>query len=172
MVGRFWHRLPPGVRVKLMVGCVPLWTLLFATLMSACDSGAGKPQAGKKNSGHGEALARSFSKPVIRLALSDGSGHNLLGIKDCHVYKARAANGAIAEWKLLFQPAFYPLPTACIKERLEMDGGFLHIEIGTQAIGAGGCCTTYAAYRTVDGEAWEVRPATSVTSWQSLDMRK
>lgn len=155
-----------------MVRCVPVWMSVFAIVLGACDTGGGKPQPGKENPSHGKTLERSFSKPVIRLALSSGSGHNLLGIKDCHVYKATEANGSSAEWQLLFKPAFYPLPTACIKERLEMEGEFLHIEIGTQAIGAGGCCTTYAAYRTLDGETWEVRPATSVMTWQPLDVRR
>ena len=70
---------------------------------------------------------------------------------------------------LLFKPAPYLLPKTCIRERLETDGDYLHIEIGTQAIGAGGCCTTYAAYRTRDGVTWEIRPATSIKTWKPLE---
>ncbi|MGB7181769.1 MAG: hypothetical protein WBD51_07515, partial [Burkholderiaceae bacterium] len=33
----------------------------------------------------------------------------------------------------------------------------------------GGCCTTYAAYRTRDGVTWEIRPATSIKTWQPLE---
>lgn len=50
---------------------------------------------------------------------------------------------------------------------LPVNGGkFIQIEIGTQALGAGGYCTSYAAYRSHDGENWQTRPATSTTNCQ------
>jgi len=88
------------------------------------------------------------------------------GIKDCHVFRAYHDK---ENWEFLFKPEAYPLPQACVRERLEFDGQYIQIEIGTQALGAGGCCTSYAAYRSQDGQKWEIRPASSISQWQPLD---
>ncbi|MEZ5986142.1 MAG: hypothetical protein R3B94_09340 [Hyphomonas sp.] len=107
-------------------------------------------------------IAPDFSHPVVELPLEGGKAM-LFGIKDCEVFRARPDSDS---WDLMFKPAAYPLPQTCVRERLEFDGDFIQIEIGTQALGAGGCCTSYAAYRSRDGEIWQTRPATSITDWQ------
>ncbi|MEM5516441.1 hypothetical protein WNY37_05735 [Henriciella sp. AS95] len=109
-----------------------------------------------------------FTTPTVALPLATGEPV-LFGIKSCKVYKSSSSGGAPENWTLLFEPAPYPLPQQCVRERLEFDGEYIQIEIGTQALGAGGCCTSYAAYRSRDGENWEVRPATSITEWQVLE---
>lgn len=109
----------------------------------------------------------TFTTPVVELPLANG-GAALFGIKACKVYRSDSSETSAGNWTLLFEPAPYPMPQQCVRERLEFDGEYIQIEIGTQALGAGGCCTTYAAYRSRDGENWEVRPATSITEWQSV----
>lgn len=91
------------------------------------------------------------------------------GIDNCKVYKLKGGAATNPKWELLFKPAPYALPQQCVRERLDFDGEYIQIEIGTQALGAGGCCTTYAAYRSRDGENWEIRPATTITKWQVLE---
>ncbi|WP_116364677.1 hypothetical protein [Parahaliea mediterranea] len=112
--------------------------------------------------------APEFTTPVAELRLADGRV-TLFGIKACKVYQSVMSGQARQGWELLFKPAPYPLPQQCVRERLEFDGEYIQVEIGTQAMGAGGCCTHYAAYRSRDGEHWEVRPATSITQWQPLE---
>lgn len=106
--------------------------------------------------------APDFSHPVVELPLTGGKFMRF-GIRDCEVFRATPGRDS---WDLMFRPDAYPLPQGCVRERLEFDGEFIQIEIGTQAFGAGGCCTSYAAYRSRDGENWETRPATSTTDWQ------
>lgn len=142
--------------------------LTFTTVLGACDSAGPEPKSEEHGRDKGQHARIAFTKPVIRLPLPDGSGYHLFGIKDCRVYRALQTNDGGGDWTLLFEPEFYLLPTACVRERLEVEGEFLQIEIGTQAIGAGGCCTTYAAYRTKHGSSWEIRPATSIQTWQPL----
>ncbi|GEM_PF-426363 len=109
----------------------------------------------------------TFTTPVVELPLANGRAA-LFGIKACKVYRSDPIEASAGNWTLLFEPEPYPMPQQCVRERLEFDGEYIQIEIGTQALGAGGCCTTYAAYRSQDGENWEVRPATSITEWQSV----
>ena len=85
------------------------------------------------------------------------------GIRDCHVFRATPGRDSC---DLMITPDAYPLPQACVRERLEFNGEFIQIEIGTQAMGAGGCCTSFVGYRSRDGERWETRPATSIKDWQ------
>ncbi|MBN7796960.1 hypothetical protein [Parahaliea mediterranea] len=113
-------------------------------------------------------MAPVFTTPIAELKL----GHDetvLFGIKACKVYRSMQIGSTPGNWELLFKPAPYPLPQHCVRERLEFDGEYIQIEIGTQAMGAGGCCTNYAAYRSRDGENWEIRPATSIREWRALD---
>lgn len=109
-----------------------------------------------------------FTVPVVSLKVSGGLAIQF-GIRNCKVYTATQTKGPQLEWQLLFKPAPYVLPQQCVRESLAFDGQYIQIEIGTQAIGAGGCCTTYAAYRSRNGEDWEIRPATSIKKWQSLE---
>ena len=152
---RFAHKLPLAL------------ALTFISVLGACDSDGRKPKSDREDQPQNARIA--FTKPVVERPLPDGSGHYMFGIKDCHVYQASRTQAGRSDWTLLFEPEFYLLPKACVRERLEMEGETLQIEIGTQAIGAGGCCTTYAAYRTRDGVSWEIRPSTSIQTWQPLE---
>ncbi|MEP3890422.1 MAG: hypothetical protein ABJN69_08130 [Hellea sp.] len=144
--------------------------ILFTVFLAACADGVSVSKSKSETLAEASPLQDSFTTPVFKLTTNNNSRVTLFGIKNCHVYKAAQTEGRRGDWELLFKPAPYALPKMCIVERLEMEGDYLHIEIGTQAMGAGGCCTTYAAYRTLDGETWDIRPATSITTWQRLDI--
>mgnify|MGYP003625568915 CR=1 FL=1 len=145
---------------------IPFITLIgVMAAVTACSEPASPTNQETDSSPSAEPV---FTTPTVELPLATGEPV-LFGIKSCKVYKSAPSAGAPETWTLLFEPAPYPLPQQCIRERLEFDGEFIQIEIGTQALGAGGCCTTYAAYRSRDGENWEVRPATSITEWQVLE---
>lgn len=106
--------------------------------------------------------APDFSCPVVELPLKDGKFMRFV-IRDCDVFRATPGRDSC---DLMIRPDAHPLPQACVRERLEFNGEFIQIELGTQAMGAGGCCTSFAGYRSRDGERWETRPATSITDWQ------
>ena len=110
----------------------------------------------------------AFTTPVVELTLPHDKTI-LFGIKACKVYRLVRLGNTPKTWELLFKPAPYFLPQRCVREHLEFDGEYVQIEIGTQAMGAGGCCTNYAAYRSRNGENWEIRRATSIKEWQMLD---
>jgi len=114
------------------------------------------------------AITPVFTTPVVSLNVS-GDKVLQFGIRSCKVFKAVKTKSSMSDWELLFEPAPYVLPQQCVRERLAFDGEYIQIEIGTQAIGAGGCCTNYAAYRSRNGEHWEIRPATSIKEWQKLE---
>ena len=120
---------------------------------------------------HSVNVTPNFTTPPVKLPLAHGKAMSF-GIKDCKVYRLTDAEGAAPRWSLLFKPAPYFLPQQCVREQLAFDGKYIQIEIGTQALGAGGCCTTYAAYRSQDGENWQVRRATSTEKWQVLGTPK
>ena len=120
---------------------------------------------------HSVNVTPNFTTPPVKLPLAHGKAVSF-GIKDCKVYRLTDAEGAAPRWSLLFKPVPYFLPQQCVREQLAFDGKYIQIEIGTQALGAGGCCTTYAAYRSQDGENWQVRRATSTEKWQVLDTPK
>jgi len=113
-------------------------------------------------------VAPVFTTPIVSLNLS-GDKVLQFGIRNCKVFKAAKTKRSMSDWALLFEPAPYLLPQQCVRERLAFDGEYIQIEIGTQAFGAGGCCTNYAAYRSRNGEHWEIRPATSIKQWQKLE---
>ena len=151
-----------------------MFLLFVATLLNGCDGNGGSRMSGGGEQVNDGRLQVTFAKPTVTMPRAGADGFYHFGIRDCQVYRAwqgTDAGAALSRWELLFEPAPYLLPTMCIVERLEMDGRYLTIEIGTQAIGAGGCCTTYAAYRTLDGESWETRPATSVRTWKPLGVK-
>lgn len=161
-----------AARVSFVKRFLPVVLLILCTVLIACDGDGATTRTGQQQTGKATSLQDGFTKPVVRIPLAGGNRHHLFGIKDCHIYKALQTGNVTGEWSLLFKPEPYLLPKACVRERLEMQGQYLQIEIGTQAIGAGGCCTTYAAYRTLDGETWEIRPATSIKTWQPLEQPK
>ena len=140
--------------------------LLVWSLLSACTE---EEKLDKDERTKATNPQMSLTKPAVALKSPDSGATHVFGMKNCHVYKGVQTQNEPEDWELLFKPAFYPLPKRCIVERLEMEGEYLQIEIGTQALGAGGCCTTYAAYRTQNGETWETRPATSIKEWQPLN---
>ena len=142
--------------------------LLLGTLGGCADETRGADTQSETVSKN-QRLENSFTTPIVKLPSEDG--FMLFGIKACHVYEAAQAQDAISDWELLFKPAFYPVPKQCVRERLEKEGAYLLIEIGTQGMGAGGCCTTYAAYRTKDGRNWEIRAETSRSEWQPLEKK-
>nr|WP_321440585.1 hypothetical protein [uncultured Hyphomonas sp.] len=150
----------PWKTIKVLITSIGM-----AAAVTACSEPASPTNQTPDSSPSAEPV---FTTPTVELPLATGEPV-LFGIKSCKVYRSAPSAGAPEIWTLLFEPAPYPLPQQCVRERLEFDGKYIQIEIGTQALGAGGCCTTYAAYRSSDGENWEVRPATSITEWQVLE---
>lgn len=144
--------------------------LFLSLLLTACAEKSPQTEHSEEKLAVAAQLQNTFTKPILKLTLPKDNSSHVFGIKNCHVYKAAQTQNVVSDWQLLFKPAPYALPKTCVRERLEMEGEYLHIEIGTQAMGAGGCCTTYAAYRTLDGETWEIRPATSIKTWQRLEI--
>ena len=120
---------------------------------------------------HSANVTPNFTTPPVKLPLAHGKAVSL-GIKACKVYRLIDAEDAAPHWTLLFKPTPYFLPQQCVREQLAFDGKYIQIEIGTQALGAGGCCTTYAAYRSQDGENWQIRRSTSTGKWQTLGTPK
>ena len=148
---------------------VILVTLISMTIaLHACTDGGSPPDESQAPEPKKTPV---FTTPIVEMKSANGK-HMLFGIEACKVYRLMRAEDAPVTWELLFKPAPYVLPQQCVRERLEFDGAYIQIEIGTQAIGAGGCCTNYAAYRSRDGERWEIRPATSIAEWQALDTTK
>lgn len=120
---------------------------------------------------HSANVTPNFTTPPVKLPLAHGKAVSF-GIKACKVYRLPDAEGVPPGWTLLFKPTPYFLPQQCVREQLAFDGKYIQIEIGTQALGAGGCCTTYAAYRSQDGENWQIRRSTSTEKWQTLGTPK
>ncbi|GAB3284478.1 hypothetical protein [Parahaliea aestuarii] len=145
----------------------PLMLVGLAIALSGCTEAGLSHDPGTKIDSN---IAPVFTTPISELKLAQGETA-IFGIKACKVYRSVQRGNSAENWELLFEPAPYPLPQQCVRERLEFDGEYIQIEIGTQAMGAGGCCTNYAAYRSRDGENWEIRPATSITEWQALDRK-
>lgn len=146
-----------------MFRSVIIFALLVFVLLSACS---------EREPTHIDADTVSempnFTSDIVTLPVRDDVVIRY-GIKNCDVYQEKTTTD---EWELLFKPAPYPLPQQCVRERLDFDGEYIQIEIGTQALGAGGCCTNYAAYRSRDGIDWEIRPATSITEWSPLENKE
>lgn len=81
-----------------------------------------------------------FSHPVVDLPLKDGKFMRFR-IRDCDVFPAVPGRDSCDP---MIRPDAHPLPQACVREPLEFNGEFIQIEIGPQAMGAGGCCTSFA----------------------------
>lgn len=149
---------------KFLVGI-----LLGLPLVTPPCLGLSLPPAGEpvRSTTQSTTMPPSFTTQPVELPLAQGKAISF-AIKACKVYTLTETRGTPTAWTLLFQPRPYLLPQQCVREHLEFDGKYIHVEIGTQALGAGGCCTTYAAYRSQDGKNWEVRRSTSAKKWQVL----
>lgn len=153
-----------GWRYRSLQACSTFALVGLTVAIHACTGSASPRDAEQKPSVD---MTPTFTTPIVELKLAREEPI-LFGIKACKVYRLMRPGKTPQDWELLFKPAPYLLPQRCVRERLEFDGEYIQIEIGTQAMGAGGCCTTYAAYRSRDGENWEIRPATSIKEWQAL----
>ncbi|MGB7183568.1 MAG: hypothetical protein WBD51_16635, partial [Burkholderiaceae bacterium] len=105
---------------------LPIIVFLFSTLLTACDRDARTADKEERRGSKVTSLQDEFTKPIAKIPLAGSNEYKLFGIKDCHVYKALQASNATGDWKLLFKPAPYLLPKTCVRERLEMEGGYLH----------------------------------------------
>lgn len=52
---------------------------------------------------------------------------------------------------------FYPMISACQRQEASVRDGHVVVELGRQALGAGGCCATEGLWRSRDGMTWERR---------------
>lgn len=52
---------------------------------------------------------------------------------------------------------FYPMFSMCSRQTAEVAEGYVRVELGRTAFGAGGCCATGGVWRSRDGRAWERR---------------
>lgn len=145
-------------RLMIPLGLLSAWGL------SACTG----PDLGKQ----APAATATSSSPAFEHTLELRTADQTMvrfGLHHCKVYRLEPAQSD-AGWILLFELPPYPLPQRCVRQSLRLEEGSVQIEIGKQALGAGGCCSSFAAYRSQDGQHWETRAATSSTTWRKLGL--
>jgi hypothetical protein len=54
---------------------------------------------------------------------------------------------------------FYPMFSVCQRQEASVSEGYILVQLGRQALGAGGCCATEGTWRSRDGKTWERRQA-------------
>lgn len=52
---------------------------------------------------------------------------------------------------------FYPMFSVCQRQEASLNDGYILVQLGRQALGAGGCCATGGVWRSRDGTTWERR---------------
>lgn len=52
---------------------------------------------------------------------------------------------------------FYPMFSVCQRQEASLSDGYILVQLGRQALGAGGCCATGGTWRSRDGRHWERR---------------
>lgn len=76
-----------------------------------------------------------------------------LALEDCTVFFV-APDGRREE---VLSTDFYPMLSACKVQEVSANADFIHVELGRQALGAGGCCATGGTWRSRDVRVWERR---------------
>lgn len=144
---------PPGIRSDLG-GRNVFWRSLEAGLAACLLAGC---------QGEEPASPPSTVDSAIRFQAVIAGSPIHLALDDCQVFRI-AADG-LRDKVLTTDP--YPMLSACKVQKVSADGDFITVELGRQALGAGGCCATEGLWRSRDGIAWErrhngrwVKPAT------------
>lgn len=76
-----------------------------------------------------------------------------LALLDCEVFLV----GQDAPRERVLTTDFYPMPSVCMRQEISADADFVTVELGRQALGAGGCCATGGRWRSRDGVHWQRR---------------
>lgn len=71
-----------------------------------------------------------------------------LALEDCEVFFV-APDGSREQ---VLDTDFYPVFSVCQRQDVTADADFIRVELGRQALGAGGCCATGGTWRSRDGK--------------------
>ncbi len=112
---------------------------MFALLMACEEAPPPKATAPVDNAQH------------FRFTLHGQAVH--LAVDDCTVYLVQA--DTVRE--RILKPPSYPLPSICQRQEISADSEYIHVELGRQAFGAGGCCATEGTWRSRNGTDWQRR---------------
>ena len=110
-----------------------------------------------------EALAARAADSILAIASADDrvfrgaiDGRPLaLAVHECQVWNLDDPPRSDGRRPALVKPDFYPWPTACQRQSIAEDSGWVVVTLGRMGFGAGGCCATGGTWRTRDGRAWE-----------------
>lgn len=76
-----------------------------------------------------------------------------LALDDCEVFRV-LPDGRREQ---VLTTDFYPMLSVCQRQEVSADSEYVRVELGRQALGAGGCCATGGTWRSRDGQHRERR---------------
>jgi hypothetical protein len=96
----------------------------------------------------------------FRTTLDGQAVHLVLG--DCEAFLVQPDGSRTR----VLSTDFYPMFSVCQRQEASVSEGYILVQLGRQALGAGGCCATEGTWRSRDGKTWERRQA---GRWVSLE---
>lgn len=78
-----------------------------------------------------------------------------LALEDCEVFYVPPEGRR----ERVLSTDFYPMFSVCQRQEASLSDGYILVQLGRQALGAGGCCATGGTWRSRDGRVWERRQA-------------
>lgn len=76
-----------------------------------------------------------------------------LALDDCEVFRVLPDGRR----QRVLTTDFYPMLSVCQRQDVTADSDYIRVELGRQALGAGGCCATGGTWRSRDGQDWQRR---------------
>lgn len=85
-----------------------------------------------------------------------------LALEDCEVFYVPPKGRR----ERVLSTDFYPMFSVCQRQEASLGDGYILVQLGRQALGAGGCCATGGTWRSRDGRVWERRQA---DGWEKVE---
>jgi hypothetical protein len=76
-----------------------------------------------------------------------------LALDDCEVFRVLPDGRR----ERVLTTDFYPMLSVCQRQEVSADAEYVLVQLGRQALGAGGCCATDGTWRSRDGQHWQRR---------------
>ncbi len=76
-----------------------------------------------------------------------------LALDDCEVFRVLPDGRR----ERVLTTDFYPMLSVCQRQEVSADAEYVLVQLGRQALGAGGCCATGGTWRSRDGQHWQRR---------------
>ncbi len=114
-----------------------------------------------------------FGKNLIVVHLPEHADPLILGASGCKLYRARIEHQDVTGWDVTLAAdwgatAYPQFLTACMRESLSWNGGYVRVYFCALAIGAGGGCTNGGYYRSRTGaRPWAISDD-GVHAWAPL----